>query len=342
MKLKDFDFDLPEELIAQEPISNRAKSRLLVLNKSNGIIEHKVFEDIVNYLKPGDCLVLNNTKVIPARLIGYRKKTHGKIEMVLLKTVANDTWEVLVKPGRKARIGDEIVFGEGQLVAEVMNYTDFGGRIVRFSYNTSSFDEVLNQLGQMPTPPYIKKQLKDKNRYQTVYACIPGSAAAPTAGLHFTDNLLRKIRAKGISTVFITLHVGLGTFRPVTVENIEEHKMHSEYYEISREAAETINTTKQKGGKVIGVGTTSTRTLETVADKQGLIKSSSGWSDIFIYPGYNFKVIDGLITNFHLPKSTLIMLVCAFAGKEKTFKAYKEAVAERYGFFSFGDAMLII
>jgi S-adenosylmethionine:tRNA ribosyltransferase-isomerase len=342
MKLKDFDFYLPEELIAQEPIKDRSKSRLLVLNKTSGNIEHKIFEDIIDYFEPGDCLVLNNTKVIPARLIGHRIKTRGKIEMVLLKPVDIDIWEVLVKPGRRAHIGDKIIFGDGCLTAKVLDDTDFGGRFVKFIYNSTSFEKILDDLGQMPTPPYIKKKLEDKNRYQTVYAQTPGSAAAPTAGLHFTEELLGKIRRKGVSTAFITLHVGLGTFRPVTVENIEEHKMHAEYYEISNDTAEVINSTKQTGGKVFAVGTTSTRTLETVADVNGKIKPCSGWSHIFIYPGYSFKAIDGLITNFHLPKSTLIMLVCAFAGREKVFKAYKEAVNEKYKFFSFGDAMLII
>ena len=342
MKLKDFDFYLPEELIAQEPIKDRSKSRLLVLNKTSGNIEHKIFEDIIDYFEPGDCLVLNNTKVIPARLIGHRIKTRGKIEMVLLKPVDIDIWEVLVKPGRRAHIGDKIIFGDGCLTAKVLDDTDFGGRFVKFIYNSTSFEKILDDLGQMPTPPYIKKKLEDKNRYQTVYAQTPGSAAAPTAGLHFTEELLGKIRRKGVSTAFITLHVGLGTFRPVTVENIEEHKMHAEYYEISNDTAEVINSTKQTGGKVFAVGTTSTRTLETVADVNGKIKPCSGWSDIFIYPGYSFKAIDGLITNFHLPKSTLIMLVCAFAGREKVFKAYKEAVNEKYKFFSFGDAMLIM
>ena len=341
MKLEDFNFDLPEELIAQEPIKDRSKSRLLVLNKASGKIEHKIFEDVIHYLEPGDCLVLNNTKVIPARLMGHRKKTCGKIEMVLLKPVDTDTWEVLVKPGRRARIGDEIVFGDGCLIAKGLGDTDFGGRIVKFFYDTS-FEKILDELGQMPTPPYIKKKLQDKNRYQTVYAQTPGSAAAPTAGLHFTEELLENIRKKGISTAFITLHVGLGTFRPVTVENIEEHKMHAEYYEISKETAEVINSTKQIGGKVFAVGTTSARTLETIADVNGKTKPCSGWSDIFIYPGYDFKAIDGLITNFHLPKSTLIMLVCAFAGREKVFKAYREAINKKYKFFSFGDAMIIM
>ncbi|NLZ53632.1 MAG: tRNA preQ1(34) S-adenosylmethionine ribosyltransferase-isomerase QueA [Thermoanaerobacteraceae bacterium] len=341
MKLEEFDFYLPEDLIAQEPIENRSKSRLLVLNKTNGEIEHRSFEDIIYYLKPGDCLVLNDTKVIPARLIGRRKRTLGKIEMVLLKPVEVDIWEVLVKPGRRASIGEEIVFGDGELIAQVIEKTDFGGRIVKFFYK-KPFQELLHELGEMPTPPYIKKKLQDKNRYQTVYAANPGSAAAPTAGLHFTKELLENIREKGISITFITLHVGLGTFRPVTVENIEQHKMHAEYYEIGQEAADIINSTKESGGRVVAVGTTSTRTLETVADVNGKIRPCSGWSDIFIYPGYKFKAIDGLITNFHLPKSTLIMLVCAFGGKEKVFKAYKEAVNVRYRFFSFGDAMLIM
>lgn len=341
MKLEEFDFYLPEELIAQEPIENRAKSRLLVLNRINGEIEHKSFEDIISYLKPGDCLVLNNTKVIPARLMGRRKNTNGKIEMVLLRPVDIDTWEVLVKPGRRALIGEEILFGEGKLIAKVIDMTDFGGRIVKF-FHKMPFEELLYKLGEMPTPPYIKKKLKDKKRYQTVYAKTPGSAAAPTAGLHFTKELLKNIEEKNISIAFITLHVGLGTFRPVTVENIEKHKMHAEYYEISQEAAALINSTKQSGGRIIAVGTTSTRTLETVADADGKIRPCKGLSDIFIYPGYKFKAIDGIITNFHLPKSTLIMLVCAFAGKDKVFKAYKEAVNKKYRFFSFGDAMLVI
>jgi len=341
MKIEEFDFYLPEELIAQEPIEDRSKSRLLVLNKTSGEIEHRKFEDIIKYLNSKDCLVLNDTKVIPARLMGIRKNTLGKIEMVLLKPVEKDTWEVLVKPGRRVRIGDEIVFGQGELVARVIDTTDFGGRIVKFFY-CRPFQEILNELGEMPTPPYIKKKLHDKDRYQTVYAKNPGSAAAPTAGLHFTKELLKKIRDKGISIAFITLHVGLGTFRPVTVENIEEHKMHAEYYEIGEEAANIINSTKKTGGRVVAVGTTSTRTLETVADENGKIKPCRGWSDIFIYPGYKFKAIDALITNFHLPKSTLIMLVCAFAGREKVLNAYEEAVKEKYRFFSFGDAMLIL
>ena len=332
---------MPEELIAQEPIKNRSESRLMVLNKSSGIIEHKKFEDVIDYLSPGDCLVLNNTKVIPARLIGKRKKTLGKIEMVLLKSIDEDVWEVLVKPGRKVRKHDTITFGNDQLEAKVLDYTDFGGRIVHFSYE-GSFEKALNELGEMPTPPYIKKKLEDKSRYQTVYALTPGSAAAPTAGLHFTDKFLDKIRDKGISTAFITLHVGLGTFKPVTVSNIENHQMHSEYYEITKEASDTINDTIEGGGKIVAVGTTSTRTLETVAKEKGKIVPCNGWSDIFIYPGYNFKIIDGLITNFHLPKSTLLMLVCAFSTRDIVLKAYKEAIDKKYRFFSFGDAMLIM
>lgn len=341
MKLEEFDYNLPEKLIAQEPIADRAKSRLLVLHKRNGNIEHKVFEDVIDYLDPGDCLVLNDTKVIPARLFGYRKRTSAKIEMVLLKPMGNDVWEVLVKPGKKAKIGDDIVFGDGNLVAKVLDYTDFGGRVVQFSYE-GSFQDILDKLGNMPVPPYIHKALKDKTRYQTVYGSVPGSSAAPTAGLHFTKELLDKIRSKGISTAFVTLHVGLGTFRPVKVENIEDHHMHTEYFEVSEKASDIINNTKCKGHKVIAVGTTSTRTLETISDESGFIKPQKGWSDIFIYPGYKFKSIDGLITNFHLPKSTLIMLVSAFAGKEKVFNAYEEAVQCKYRFFSFGDAMLIL
>ncbi len=340
MKLEDFDFNLPDELIAQEPIKKRSKSRLLVLNKANGNIEHKTFEDIIKYLKPRDCLVLNDTKVIPARLIGNRKKTHGKIEVMLLKSVGTDLWEALVKPGRRAQVGDEFFFGDGSLTANVIGITDFGGRVIKFFYNTS-FEKVLDKFGQMPTPPYIKKRLQDKNRYQTVFAQKSGSAAAPTAGFHFTRGLLKAIQQKGVSIVFITLHVGLGTFRPVHVANIKAHTMHAEYYEISKETAKVINLTKQTGGRIFAVGTTSTRVLETVVDINGRVKSSKGWTDIFIYPGYAFKAVDCLITNFHLPKSTLIMLVSAFAGKEKILKAYTEAIENKYRFFSFGDAMLI-
>jgi len=341
MDKKEFYYFLPPELIAQEPIEDRSQSRLLVLHKDTGAIEHRIFKDIVEYLQPGDCLVLNDSKVMPARLIGSRKSTGGKIEIVLLKKIQNDIWEVLVKPGKRARINDEIDFGNGLLRAKILETTEAGGRIVKFFYE-GIFEQVIDELGQMPIPPYIKKQLKDKDRYQTVYARHLGSAAAPTAGLHFTKPLLQQIVNKGVSLAFITLHVGLGTFRPVKVKNIEEHKMHEEYYELSEEAAQKINNARANGHRVIAVGTTSTRTLETVADEKGGVVAKSGWSDIFIYPGYKFKILDGLITNFHLPESTLIMLVCAFAGKEKVFKAYEEAIKERYRFYSFGDAMLII
>jgi S-adenosylmethionine:tRNA ribosyltransferase-isomerase len=339
--LKEFFYHLPPELIAQEPIKDRSKSRLLVLNKDSGVIEHKIFEDIVNYFNPGDCLVLNDTKVMPARLIGSRKDTGGKIEIILLNRVKSNIWEVLVKPGKKARLGAEFVFGYGRLTAKVLEYTDVGGRLVEFFYE-GLFEQVLDELGQMPIPPYIKKRLTDKNRYQTVYARHSGSAAAPTAGLHFTRSLLEILQNNGIDLSFITLHVGLGTFRPVKVQNIEDHKMHSEYYEISNTAAEQINKAHESGHRVIAVGTTSARALETVADEKGRIEAQKGWSNIFIYPGYKFKAIDGLITNFHLPESTLIMLVCAFAGKDLVFRAYEEAIAHNYRFYSFGDAMLII
>lgn len=341
MKLEEFYYDLPEELIAQEPISNRSLSRLLVLNKSTGAIEHKVFENIVDYLEAGDCLVLNDTKVIPARLIGERVDTKGKIEFVLLKRITKDRWEVLVKPGKRAKIGTEFTFGDGSLKAKVLEHTDVGGRVVEFYYN-GIFEQVLDAVGKMPLPPYIKKTLKDKDRYQTVYARFPGSVAAPTAGLHFTKELLEKVKGKGVEIAYITLHVGLGTFRPVKVKEIEQHKMHSEYYEVNRETAEKINKAKENGKRIIAVGTTSTRTLETVANSQGIVEPKQGWSDIFIYPGYKFKIVDSLITNFHLPESTLIMLVSAFAGKEKIFNAYKEAIEKKYRFFSFGDAMYIM
>jgi S-adenosylmethionine:tRNA ribosyltransferase-isomerase len=340
MDLKEFYYYLPQELIAQEPLKDRAKSRLLVLDRETGHIEHRIFEDIVDYLNPGDCLVLNDTRVIPARLIGSRQDTGGKIEFVLLKKTGINIWEVLVKPGKRAKIGSEFVFGDGRLKAKVLGYTDAGGRVVEFFYE-GIFEQVLDELGQMPVPPYIKKKLKDRERYQTVYAREPGSAAAPTAGLHFTKELLEKIRQKRVRIVFITLHVGLGTFRPVNVQKIEEHRMHEEYYEVSPETAEIINNTKENGHRIIAVGTTSTRTLETVGSGDGRVKPQSGWSGIFIYPGYKFKVIDGLITNFHLPESTLIMLVSAFAGKDKVFKAYEEAIKKRYRFYSFGDAMFI-
>ncbi|GMQ62645.1 tRNA preQ1(34) S-adenosylmethionine ribosyltransferase-isomerase QueA [Vallitalea maricola] len=340
MKRKDFDFNLPEELIAQDPLKDRSSSRMLVLNKETGETKHKIFKDIIDYLDKGDCLVLNNTRVIPARLIGSREKTHGKVEFLLLKRLENDNWEVMVKPGRKAKHGDRIEFGNGLLKAEVLEVVEGGNRIVRFEYE-GIFEQVLDELGQMPLPPYITHQLEDKERYQTVYAKHRGSAAAPTAGLHFTPDLLKAVEDKGIKIAYVTLHVGLGTFRPVKVDDILEHTMHSEYYWIEEEEADKINETKKNGGRVIAVGTTSSRTLESVADDNGYVKASKGWTDIFIYPGYKFKVVDALITNFHLPESTLIMLVSALAGRENVLNAYKIAVDERYRFFSFGDAMLI-
>lgn len=341
MKTSDFKFELPEELIAQHPLKDRKSSRMLVLNKESGNIEHKTFSDVIDYLNPGDCLVLNNTRVIPARLFGQREETGGKVEFLLLNNIEEDKWETLVKPGKKARIGDVIQFGGNKLKAEIIEIKEGGTRIVKFKYK-GIFQQILDELGHMPLPPYIKAELEEKERYQTVYSKKRGSAAAPTAGLHFTEELLQKIQNKGIKIAYITLHVGLGTFRPVKVENINEHNMHSEYYEINKETANKINKTKEEGGRIISVGTTSTRTLETISDKNGRVEPKSGWTDIFIYPGYEFKIIDGLITNFHLPESTLIMLVSAFAGKESTLKAYNEAVSERYRFFSFGDSMLII
>ncbi|MEG1416564.1 MAG: tRNA preQ1(34) S-adenosylmethionine ribosyltransferase-isomerase QueA [Clostridium sp.] len=340
MKVSDFYFDLPEELIAQEPLEQRDNSRLLVLDKETGEVEHKHFKDVLDYFNEGDCLVLNNSRVIPARLFGIKKETGAKIEFVLLKRVDKDKWETLVKPGKKAKPGTSFVFGNGELECEVLETTEIGGRIIEFKYE-GIFEEVLDKLGQMPLPPYITKQLEDKERYQTVYSKINGSAAAPTAGLHFTSDLLEKIKAKGVNIAYVTLHVGLGTFRPVKVEDINEHIMHSEFYSIDKENAELINNTKKSGKKVITVGTTSTRTLETVGDENGYIKECSGWTDIFIYPGYKFKVVDNLITNFHLPESTLIMLVSTLAGQDNTMNAYKTAVEERYRFFSFGDAMFI-
>lgn len=340
MKLDDFDFYLPDELIAQEPIKNRDESRLLVLNKNSGEIEHKRFKDIIDYLNAGDTLVLNNTRVIPARLYGAKEGSGGKIEVLLLKRLDDNKWETLVKPGKKAKIGVNIVFGEGELIGKVIEHTPEGGRVIQFKYN-GIFEEVLDKLGEMPLPHYIKKTLEDKERYQTVYSKIEGSAAAPTAGLHFTNELLDKIKSKGVNIAFVTLHVGLGTFRPVKVDNIEEHHMHSEFYTIDEETARIINDTKIRGNRVIAVGTTSCRTLETVGDEDGFIKPKSGWTDIFIYPGYKFKVIDCLITNFHLPKSTLLMLVSALSSREIMLNAYEKAVEEKYRFFSFGDAMFI-
>lgn len=342
MDLHDFYYNLPEELIAQDPLSDRSSSRLMLLDKNTGEIEHKIFHDIIDYLNPGDCLVINDTKVIPARLIGEKIGTGAAIEVLLLqrKTDLKDTWEVLVKPGKKAKIGTQISFGEGKLVAEVIDIVDEGNRIIQFTYE-GIFEEILDELGQMPLPPYITHKLEDKNRYQTVYAKHEGSAAAPTAGLHFTKELLERIKDKGVDIARVTLHVGLGTFRPVKVENILEHHMHSEFYMVDREAADKINNARKNGGRIIAVGTTSTRTLESVAAEDGTIKPCSGWTQIFIYPGYQFKAIDCLITNFHLPESTLVMLVSTLAGREHVLHAYDVAVQEKYRFFSFGDAMFI-
>lgn len=340
MKTKDFYYELPEELIAQHPLKNREESRLLILDRKTGEIEHRKFKDIVDYLNPGDCLVLNDTRVIPARLFGNRIGKEEKIEFLLLKNIEGNRWEVLVKPGKKVKPGVKIEFGDGLLVSEVISIEEGGTRIVEFTYE-GIFEEILDRLGEMPLPPYIKEKLEDKERYQTVYSKKKGSAAAPTAGLHFTKELLSDIEKKGVNLVFITLHVGLGTFRPVKVENIEEHNMHSEYYEVTEDAAKIINDTRKNGGRVIAVGTTSTRTLETIATEDGRVEAKKGWTDIFIYPGYKFKAIDGLITNFHLPESTLLMLVSAFAGREKILNAYRIAVEKRYRFFSFGDAMFI-
>lgn len=340
MNIKDFYYDLPQELIAQFPLEDRTMSRLLVLDKSNGRIEHKHFYDIIDYLNPGDCLVMNNTRVIPARLYGVKEGSGGKIEFLLLKRLNIDTWEIILKPGRKARIGSRFIFGDGLLKAEIIDVLDDGNRIARFEFD-GVWEELLDKLGEMPLPPYIKEKLEDKNRYQTVYSKIEGSAAAPTAGLHFTEELLDKIRAKGVKTAFVTLHVGLGTFRPVSVENIENHKMHSEYFEVSKETADIINKTRKSGGRIIAVGTTSVRTLETCSDDAGNVIPKSGDTAIFIYPGYKFKAVDHLITNFHLPESTLLMLISALSDKETIMKAYGEAIKERYRFFSFGDAMFI-
>lgn len=340
MKKEDFYFDLPQELIAQDPLEDRSGSRLLVLDKESGAIEHRTFRDIRQYLEPGDCLVINDTKVIPARLIGSKVGTDAKIEILLLKRRENDIWETLVKPGKKAKPGTKISFGEGILIGEVIDIVDEGNRLIQFSYK-GIFEEILDQLGQMPLPPYITHQLEDKNRYQTVYAKHSGSAAAPTAGLHFTPELLEEIRKSGVEIAHVTLHVGLGTFRPVKVENIQEHHMHSEFYRIEESEAEKINRAKREGHRVICVGTTSCRTIESAAGEDGTLKECSGWTEIFIYPGYQFKVLDCLLTNFHLPESTLIMLVSALAGREHVLHAYEEAVKERYRFFSFGDAMLI-
>lgn len=340
MNLHDFYYDLPEGLIAQDPLLDRSSSRLMVVDKNTGDVEHHIFKDIIDYLQEGDCLVINNTKVIPARLFGNKVGTEAKIEVLLLKRRENDIWETLVKPGKKCKPGTKISFGEGLLVGEVLGVVEEGNRLIQFTYE-GIFEEILDRLGQMPLPPYITHQLQDKNRYQTVYAKYEGSAAAPTAGLHFTKELLEEIEKKGVSVANVTLHVGLGTFRPVKVENVLEHHMHSEFYMVDETEAEKINNAKKNGGRIISVGTTSCRTLESVTDEDGVVQAGSGWTEIFIYPGYKFKAIDCLITNFHLPESTLLMLVSALAGRENIMAAYEEAVKERYRFFSFGDAMYI-
>lgn len=341
LRTSDYYFELPEELIAQDPLKDRSSSRLLVLDKNTGKTRHGSFRDILRYLHPGDCLVLNNTKVIPARLLGVKEDTNAAVEVLLLKRHENDVWETLVKPGKKLRPGARMVFGDGLLKAEVVDVVEEGNRLVKFFYE-GIWEEVLDQLGEMPLPPYITHKLQDKNRYQTVYAKYEGSAAAPTAGLHFTNELLDELNERGIQIAYVTLHVGLGTFRPVKVDNVLEHHMHTEYYQVSQEAADTINEAKRNGHRVICVGTTSCRTIESAADENGLLSECCGNTDIFIYPGYRFKVLDNLITNFHLPESTLVMLVSALAGREHVLQAYEEAVKERYRFFSFGDAMMIV
>lgn len=340
MKTSDFYYDLPEELIAQDPLEDRSSSRLMHLNRETGEISHHHFREILQFLRPGDCLVINDTKVIPARLYGHKEETGALIEILLLRRRENDIWECLVKPGKKARPGARLTFGNGILKGEILDIVDEGNRLIQFEYE-GIFEEILDQLGEMPLPPYITHKLKDKNRYQTVYAKNEGSAAAPTAGLHFTKELLEQVEAMGVKIAHVTLHVGLGTFRPVKVEDVTEHHMHSEFYVVEEDQAALINETKQNGGRIISVGTTSCRTLESAADENGILHAGSGWTEIFIYPGYQFKIIDGLITNFHLPESTLLMLVSALAGKEHILAAYEEAVRERYRFFSFGDAMFI-
>ena len=337
MKTSDFYFDLPQELIAQDPLEDRSSSRLLMVDKNTGEWKHEIFRNIIDYLNPGDCLVLNNTKVLPARLMGSKEDTGASVEVLLLKRRENDIWETLVKPGKKLRPGAKVVFGDGRLKAEVLDVVEEGNRLVKFYYD-GIWEEVLDALGEMPLPPYITHKLQDKNRYQTVYAKFDGSAAAPTAGLHFTKELLQKIEEKGVKLAYVTLHVGLGTFRPVKVEEVTEHHMHSEYYQITKEAADTINETKKNGGRIICVGTTSCRTIESAAASDGTLEECCGNTEIFIYPGYQFKVLDCLITNFHLPESTLVMLVSALAGREHVLAAYEEAVKEKYRFFSFGDA----
>lgn len=341
MNVKDFSYELPQRLIAQDPLEDRSSSRLMVLGKKDGSVTHRVFRDITEYINPGDCLVINNTKVIPARLFGQKEDTGAAVELLLLRRLCGSQWETLVRPGKKAKPGTKLIFGNGMLAGEIIRVAEEGNRIIQFSYD-GIFEEILDQLGEMPLPPYITHQLQDRQRYQTVYARHEGSAAAPTAGLHFTPQLLDEIRAKGADIAEITLHVGLGTFRPVKTENVLEHHMHSEFYQLEQEAADKINRAKQGGGRIISVGTTSTRTLESIADEHGFVKAASGWTQIFIYPGYQFRCIDALITNFHLPESTLIMLVSALAGREHVLDAYQTAVQEEYRFFSFGDAMLIV
>ncbi len=341
MNVKDFSYELPQRLIAQDPLEDRSSSRLMVLGKKDGSVTHRVFRDITEYINPGDCLVINNTKVIPARLFGQKEDTGAAVELLLLRRLCGSQWETLVRPGKKAKPKTKLIFGNGMLAGEIIRVAEEGNRIIQFSYD-GIFEEILDQLGEMPLPPYITHQLQDRQRYQTVYARHEGSAAAPTAGLHFTPQLLDEIRAKGADIAEITLHVGLGTFRPVKTENVLEHHMHSEFYQLEQEAADKINRAKQGGGRIISVGTTSTRTLESIADEHGFVKAASGWTQIFIYPGYQFRCIDALITNFHLPESTLIMLVSALAGREHVLDAYRTAVQEEYRFFSFGDAMLIV
>ncbi len=341
MNINDFDYNLPEELIAQTPLADRTASRLLVMDKKSGELSHKHFSDILAYVNPGDCLVLNNTRVIPARLFGVRAGTGAAIELLLLRQMENDVWETLVRPGKKCRPGDVISFAQGKLTAEILSVKDDGNRLVQFHYQ-GIFNEILAELGEMPLPPYIKEKLADPERYQTVYSRIEGSAAAPTAGLHFTNELLDALRQKGVHLAFVTLHVGLGTFRPVKTENIEEHHMHTEVYNVTKETADIINQAKAGGGRIICVGTTATRVVESLSDENGIMHAGSGETSIFIYPGYQFKCMDALITNFHLPKSTLVMLVSALAGRENVLAAYDEAVKERYRFFSFGDAMFIV
>ncbi len=341
MNIEEFDYDLPESLIAQTPLKHRDQSRLLVMGRESGKTTHQHFADVIDYFKEGDTLVLNDTRVMPARLFGIKEETGAKVEMLMLTYIEDNDWEVLLKPAKRIKVGQRLSFGDGKIVAECIEELDQGGRIMRLHYE-GILQERLDELGEMPLPPYIKERLDDPDRYQTVYAKESGSAAAPTAGLHFTDELLEAIRAKGIRIVFITLHVGLGTFRPVSVENIDDHEMHSEYYQISEDTAQLLNETRREGGRIISVGTTTTRTLETVRSQHDQFVATSGWTDIFIYPGYEFKAIDGLITNFHLPKSTLVMLVSAFSTRENVLNAYREAVERQYRFFSFGDAMLII